>query len=99
MLERVDSRIRRRFRAFLKVCAEPERLPEDEIRRAVVGSGQRIVAWAVTYRDSGESYEARAELQWYGRAGDYAQVPEFLRDLAMRAGAREVEWTPQASAL
>lgn len=99
VLEWADRHIRRRFRAFLKISAEPDRLSEDEVRQVLGGSGQRIVAWAVTYHDGGASYEARAELEWYGRSPDRAQPPAFLQSLAARPGVRQLDWSPQAISL
>ncbi|CAN7340333.1 MgtC/SapB family protein [Phenylobacterium sp. LjRoot219] len=95
-LEWADLRIRRRFRAVLRVEAEPDRLSQTELRQLIAGCGQRVVAWAITYRDGGERYEARAELEWRGHTEDRAQPPDFLEDLAMRAGVRQVDWSPQA---
>lgn len=98
-LEWADLKIHRRFRAFLRIAAEPDRLPEAELRHLIGGSGQRIVAWAITYHDGGESYEARAELEWHGHTHDRAHPPAFLQVLAKRAGVRQVDWSPQAVSL
>jgi len=91
-----DLNIRRRFRAVLHVAAEPERLSEAELRQLLAAAGQRIVVWSVIYRDAAESYEARVELEWRGHTRDRARPPEFLQDLAARAGVRAIEWAPQA---
>lgn len=96
-LEWADHHIRRSFRAFLKISAE--RRSEDDVRRIIEGSGQRVVAWSVTYRDGGESYEARAELEWHGHASDRADPPAFLQDLAAQPGVRQVDWSPQTISL
>jgi putative Mg2+ transporter-C (MgtC) family protein len=98
-LEWADRHIRRRFRAFLRINAEPGRLSEEEARQIIEESGQRVVAWAVTYRDGGESYEARAELEWHGQTRDRAQPPSFLQALAVRPGVRQVDWSPQTLSL
>ncbi|CAN7220656.1 MgtC/SapB family protein [Phenylobacterium sp. LjRoot225] len=95
-LERVDHAIRRRFRAGLTVCAEPAHLPESELRDILRDCGHGVVAWAITYRDGGDSYEARAELEWYGQIGDRARPPDFLVGLVKRPGVRQVDWSPQA---
>jgi putative Mg2+ transporter-C (MgtC) family protein len=95
-LERADHVISRRFRSGLTVSADPAHLPEDELRALLTERGQRIVAWAVTYRDSGDSYEVRAELEWHGRPRDRAAPPDFLRGLAARPGVRTLDWAPQA---
>jgi putative Mg2+ transporter-C (MgtC) family protein len=96
VLKRADRAMNRRFRAALTVAAHPQQLPEPDLRRLVTGQGERIVAWAVTYRDGGESYEVRAELEWPGRDRDRAHPPAFLRELAARSGVSEVDWTPHA---
>jgi len=95
-LEWADHAIRRQFRAGLTVCAERKHLPESELREILRTSGQTAVAWAITYRDSGERYEVRAELEWYGHLRDRAQPPEFLSALSDRPGVHEVDWSPQA---
>lgn len=91
-----DLNIRRRFRALLHIAAEPERLPEDELRQLIAAAGQRVVTWSVVYRDAAESYEVKVELEWRGTTRDRATPPPFLLDLASRAGVRAVEWSPQA---
>lgn len=95
-LEWADLNIHRRYRATLHIAAETERLSEQELRRILDGTSQRIIAWGVIYREAGAFYEARAELEWRGHTRDRAQPPAFLQDLAFRAGVREVEWSPQA---
>jgi putative Mg2+ transporter-C (MgtC) family protein len=95
-LERADHAIRRRFRAGLTVCAEPAHLAESELREILRTCGQSVVAWAISYRDSGVSYEVRAELEWYGHIRDRARPPEFLTGLAARPGVQLVDWSPQA---
>jgi putative Mg2+ transporter-C (MgtC) family protein len=95
-LEWADRNIHRRFRAVLHISAEPQRLSEDELRGIIGASGQQVVAWGISYRDNGASYEARAELEWRGRTHDRARPPVFLRDLACRPGVRHVDWSPQA---
>lgn len=94
-LEWADSAIRRRFRSGLTVCADPSRLPETELRRLLASAGQKVVAWSVTYRDGGQTYEVRAEVEWRGRPHDRAEPPAFLHDLATQAGVRVLDWTPQ----
>jgi putative Mg2+ transporter-C (MgtC) family protein len=93
-LEWADANIRRRFRSGLMVCADPSRLAEGELRERLRASGQRVVAWAVTYRDSG--YVARLEIEWHGRSADRARPPAFVGELAALPGVRELDWTPQA---
>ena len=95
-LESADHAIRRQFRAGLTVFADAAHLPERELRDILQAAGQQVVSWAVTYRDSGESYEAVTELEWYGHSRDRARPPDFLRELAGRPGIRLVEWSPRA---
>jgi putative Mg2+ transporter-C (MgtC) family protein len=95
-LEHADRGMRRRFRATLTVSAEPTHLSEGDLREVLRNCGQTVVAWAVIYRERGGSYEARAEVEWYGLSQERASPPEFLRDLAARGGVRQVEWSPQA---
>jgi len=95
-LEWADHNIRREFRASLVIWAEPDRLAEAELREVLGAAGQTIVAWAITYRDGGETYEARAEIEWRGRTHDRSRPPAFLPGLATRPGVRQVDWTPQA---
>lgn len=99
VLEWADRHIRRRFRAFLKINADRERLSEDDVRRIVEASGQRVVAWAVSYREGGGTYEARAELEWHGQTRDRALPPTFLHELAARPGVHQVDWAPQTLSL
>jgi putative Mg2+ transporter-C (MgtC) family protein len=95
-LEWADHNIRRQFRAGLSISAEAAALPESELRALIGEAGQRIVAWSVTYRDAGERYDVRAELEWRGRPRDRARPPALLGEVARRAGVREVDWSPQA---
>lgn len=95
VLEWADLTIHRRFRAILHICAEPERFAEDELRQILDANRQKIIAWGVTYRDGGESYEARAELEWRGRTRDRAHAPAYLQTLAGHHGVRQVDWTPE----
>ena len=95
-LEWADLNIHRRFRALLLIHAEAERLSEDELRLLVGASGQRVIAWGITYSDGGTTYEAKAELEWRGHTPDRARAPVFLQQLAARPGVRQVAWTPQA---
>ena len=96
LLKSADLRVRRMFRASLTVYAEPSRFGEPELRRLLSESGQRIVAWSVTYYEGGERYEARAEVEWSGRTEDRAKPPDFLFALATHPGVRQADWTPQA---
>ena len=96
VLEKADLSIRRRFRAALQILGEVERMPEAELRRVLSAAGQHVVAWGVTYKDGGETYDVRAELEWTGFTRDRAQPPGFLAALADRPGVREVHWAPQA---
>jgi putative Mg2+ transporter-C (MgtC) family protein len=98
-LEWADLNIRRQFRAFLRISAVPDQLSEAELRQLIGDADQRVVAWAITYRDGGEGYEARAELEWHGHTRDRAQPPPFLQTLARRTGVLQVDWSPQALSL
>ncbi len=95
VLEWADGTISRRFLSGLTIYADPAHLPERELRELISGGGQKIVAWSVTYRDSGDSYEVHAELEWRGRTRDRATPPGFLQGLATRAGVRQLDWSPQ----
>jgi putative Mg2+ transporter-C (MgtC) family protein len=94
-LEWADLNIHRRFRAILHICAEPDRFSESELRQVLDADGQRIIAWGVIYRDGGETYEARAELEWRGHTRDRARAPAYLQALATKSGVRQVDWTPE----
>lgn len=97
VLEWADRHIRRSFRAVLKISAD--RPSEDDVRQILEASGQRLVAWAISYRDGGESYDVRAELEWHGHASDRADPPGFVQDLVARPGVHQVDWAPQAVSL
>jgi len=94
VFERADLMIRRRFRATLRISAEPARLSEDEVRTLLAAAGQNVVAWGVAY-EGGESYDARVEIEWEGRTRDRARPPEFLAALSNRPGVRRIDWSPQ----
>jgi putative Mg2+ transporter-C (MgtC) family protein len=94
-LEWADGNIRRRFRSGLAVAGDLARFTEEDLRGVLQSAGQRVVVWAVTYRD-GDSFEVRAEVEWDGRPGDRANPPGFVHELSRRPGVREVEWTPHA---
>jgi putative Mg2+ transporter-C (MgtC) family protein len=94
-LRHVDRAMPRHFRGVLTLQADAARLNEAELR-GLLEPHQRIVTWAISYRDSGASYEARAELEWRGRYADRASAPEFFQQIARRPGVLEADWSPQA---
>ena len=94
-LKHVERLMRRRYRAALTVSAEPAQFAEAELRRLLEASEHRIISWAVTYRDGGASYEARAELEWEGRVDDRSRPPTFFELLSTRAGILKADWSPQ----
>ena len=96
VLEWADLSIRRRFRATLRISAESKRLPEAELRNLLGDAGQHVVAWGVTYKEEGGSYDVQAELEWRGHTRDRAQPPAFVSGLSARPGVRQVDWSPQA---
>jgi putative Mg2+ transporter-C (MgtC) family protein len=94
LLEVADRHMRRRFRSALTVSLDPARISEAELRQALEDDGQRILSWAVTYRDGGQGFEVRAEVEWEGRPSERAHPPAFVGRLGNRPGVRELDWTP-----
>jgi putative Mg2+ transporter-C (MgtC) family protein len=97
-LHYVDQRIRRAFRGALTISAHRDGLSEADLRRQLETAGYRIVAWAITYEDSAERYEAHAELEWRGHEADRGREPEFVKPIANNPAVLRAEWTPAATA-
>jgi putative Mg2+ transporter-C (MgtC) family protein len=97
-LHYVDRRIARAFRGGLTISAQRDGLPEVDLRRQLEASGYRIVAWAVTYEDAAERYEAHAELEWLGHEADRGREPDFVKPLATNPAVLRAEWSPAATA-
>jgi putative Mg2+ transporter-C (MgtC) family protein len=93
-LEYVDRNIRRAFRGELTVSAHRDGLPEVDLRRILETAGYRIVSWAITYEDSAERYEARAEIEWRGHEDDRGREAEFIKPIASNPAVLRAEWTP-----
>jgi len=96
-LHYVDLRIARRFSGMLSVSAHRSGLPEADLRRHLEASGQRIVAWAITYEDAASRYEARIEIEWRGYEADRGRDPDFLKPVAANPAVLRVEWQPAAT--
>jgi len=94
-LKWADLKIPRKFHATLTVCAQRSGLPEADLRRELQGSGHRIMAWGIAYADGGQSYEARAELEWRGRDDDRGREPEFVKAIAERPAVLRADWAPK----
>jgi putative Mg2+ transporter-C (MgtC) family protein len=97
-LHYVDKRIRRAFRGALTVSAHRNGLAEADLRRHLENAGYHIVAWAITYEDSADRYEAHAELEWRGHESDRGREPEFVKPIANNPAVLRAEWTPAATA-
>jgi putative Mg2+ transporter-C (MgtC) family protein len=97
-LHYVDLRIARRFRGELTVSANRNGLTEGDLRLHLETTGYRIVAWAITYEDAADRYEARAELEWRGHEADRARDPEFVKPIATNPAVLKAQWTPAATA-
>jgi putative Mg2+ transporter-C (MgtC) family protein len=95
VLEWADMNIHRRFRANLHLLAETAKFSEGELRQIISNANQRVIAWGVVYREGGQAFEAKAELEWRGHTQDRADAPAFLKELAHHPGVREVDWSPQ----
>lgn len=94
-LKQAERLMRRNYRAALTVSADAAAWPEADLRRLIEGAKHRVVAWGVTYRDGGATYEVRAELEWTGRAAERSDTPALLQALISRPGVREADWSPQ----
>ena len=97
-LHYVDKSIRRAFRGALTVSAHRDGLTEADLRRHLEAAGYYIVAWAITYEDSADRYEAHAELEWLGHEADRGREPEFVKSIASNPAVLRAEWTPAATA-
>jgi putative Mg2+ transporter-C (MgtC) family protein len=98
VLHYADLRIARHFRGSLTVSAHTSGLAEADLRRHLETSGHRIVAWAITYEDAANLYEAHAELEWRGHEADRARDPDFIRPIAANPAVLKAQWRPAATA-
>jgi putative Mg2+ transporter-C (MgtC) family protein len=98
VLHYVDKGIRRAFRGELRISARRDGLAEADLRRHLEDAGYSIVAWAITYEDAADHYEAHAELEWRGHESDRGREPEFIKPIANNPAVLKAEWSPAATA-
>lgn len=92
-LQSLEDRERRVRSVTLVLVTIDDALPDEELRRRLIGAGLRIVRESVTYGGGGARRERRYELRWRARASE-TSPPAVLTDLATEEGVERLDWTP-----
>jgi putative Mg2+ transporter-C (MgtC) family protein len=93
-LKLVEIRMKQDHQGNLVVVIGRSGPSEDEIRRIVTTDGFAIASCAFTTTQSSDVQEFNCELHWRSKP-DETKIPQFIHELAARAGIVRVAWAPQ----
>lgn len=93
-LKQVENRTLSEKTATLILIAKGDR--EAELLAGLTASGYKARAITATFVNRTERRKIIYEIRWRGGAS-IDQIPEFVRQLAERAGVERVSWKPQNS--
>lgn len=95
-IKQIEPRLMREHRASLAVTVDEKGPADEAIRARLEHDAFKILAWSVSYRDSGTQRDIHCEVKWMSRV-DQSHPPLFVAEIGTLPGVILTSWRPRGA--